>query len=126
MVTGKEKSYIASNRFMFHAVYFTSSLCKGGILGTGPHGQVQKKSRNFKLGLQRYELLEVMHEWLKNWLLVSRWWDVHNIRDKASSGCKEKKWKLEQKKGSVGIMVHFCVQVQETHHIVKLYCAQIV
>jgi hypothetical protein len=29
---------------------------------------------------------------------------------------------LEQKKVSVGVMVHFYVQVQEVHHIVDLCC----
>jgi hypothetical protein len=42
---------------------------------------------------------------------------------KASIGCKEKNRKLQQKTGSVGVMVHFCVQVQDVHHIVDLCCA---
>jgi hypothetical protein len=41
-----------------------------------------QKSRNFTLGLQRYELLEVVHERLKKFLLVSIWLDVYTKRDK--------------------------------------------
>jgi hypothetical protein len=111
-----------------------------------PHGQVKKKkksrhfkiglwaelqnrfvgrskSRNFKLGLQRYKLFEVMHERLKKCLLVSIWLDVYIKREKNIQWCKEKNWKLEHKKGSVGVMVSFCVQVQEVHHTVDLCCA---
>jgi hypothetical protein len=80
-------------------------------------------SRNFKLGLQRYEVLEIMHEWLKKCLLISVWLYVFTKGVKSIQWLPGKKTESRSKKRRVWVSWSiFVFRYRSSSHCGSLLC----